>query len=158
MVIYHWLTFSLLRGSGLKFLVSFFNSHPRRCVLPLTREWIEIINFLYLSSSRTFSLLRGSGLKFYCQISLHIRYWFSLLRGSGLKFTESVKQQPLGTVLPLTREWIEIIRFSPKPNCSWSSPSYEGVDWNRKQIWVITKCYIVLPLTREWIEIVVGVI
>ena len=75
-------------------------------VLPLTREWIEIINFNHCGAVGTFSLLRGSGLK-----------------------SESlVKKYRRAKVLPLTREWIEIrAEYVPRPEID-CSPSYEGVD------------------------------
>ena len=59
-------------------------------VLPLTREWIEMMTTgLSLSASK-----------------------FSLLRGSGLKFSEASGNLKVCVVLPLTREWIEIFCHS----------------------------------------------
>ena len=56
---------------------------------------------------------------------------FSLLRGSGLKYNAWVTNKNGVRVLPLTREWIEIVTVN------------------------IICCPVnVLPLTREWIEIV----
>ena len=55
---------------------------------------------------------------------------FSLLRGSGLKLFALIKSELAQIVLPLTREWIEILLIFYK---------------------IIT--IKVLPLTREWIEI-----
>ena len=124
------LTFSLLRGSGLKYfkytLLKIKNSSPsyegvdwnskwkvgtviKTAVLPLTREWIEIRSLQTNLTSPLFSLLRGSGLKSYDHL------W----------------QDTQDLVLPLTREWIEITK-SPK-----------GLNGTSE----------VLPLTREWIEI-----
>ena len=122
-------SFSLLRGSGLKWLkrllqrlrqlrspsyegVDWNRYEPfKHCiiaVLPLTREWIEMQEQLNGAMSFAFSLLRGSGLK-----SVHFRIPSLYI-----------------AVLPLTREWIEIKDLS----CSYCSRA-------------------VLPLTREWIEI-----
>ena len=188
-------------------------------VLPLTREWIEMLSTAESSSTVLFSLLRGSGLKFIQVVLRWAKVMFSLLRGSGLKFQQmpTLRQQiqrspsyegvdwngyvnnqlsgAIGSpsyegvdwngyysalamrlsVLPLTREWIEIsaaytdglsclcspsyegvdwnvpvavIRFS-----SSGSPSYEGVDWNSRNWGQRSRLCSVLPLTREWIEI-----
>ena len=53
---------------------------------------------------------------------------FSLLRGSGLKwdfYTNGIKAED---VLPLTREWIEIVVGISLFIMYNGSPSYEGVD------------------------------
>ena len=106
----------------------------RKCVLPLTREWIEIIMLVNTEViSRPFSLLRGSGLKL--DVLNH------LLCGRA--------------VLPLTREWIEMSLFLRSLGIMHCSPSYEGVDWNISKHIKLRGVIMVLPLTREWIEIAV---
>ena len=75
-------------------------------VLPLTREWIEMLSTAESSSTVLFSLLRGSGLKFIQVVLRWAKVMFSLLRGSGLKFQQ----------MPTLRQQIQ------------RSPSYEGVD------------------------------
>ena len=78
-------------------------------VLPLTREWIEISSPYSLRSSLTFSLSRGSGLKYNLNLVHHIKQpRFSLSRGSGLKSPFEHAALQLSSVLPLTREWIEM--------------------------------------------------
>ena len=57
-----------------------------KIVLPLAREWIEMVKKLNVCTFNRFSLLRGSGLK--------------------LKYPTDVFISSL--VLPLAREWIEI--------------------------------------------------
>ena len=103
---------------------------PKVDVLPLTREWIEIVtlNWLMLrirfsllrgsglkfndvtmfNVETEFSLLRGSGLKFPSSPIVYLESMFSLLRGSGLKFRMTYNLDKFGDVLPLTREWIEM--------------------------------------------------
>ena len=58
-----------------------------------------------------------------------------------------------GSVLPLTREWIEILTAQKSELIDKRSPSYEGVDWNIIFIPLRCRRRRVLPLTREWIEI-----
>ena len=165
--------FSLLRGSGLKFSVD-LDVAANYIVLPLTREWIEMFTSLTtLTRYGTFSLLRGSGLKYNggnkarcfnrfsllrgsglkCDVLLNLEELlvFSLLRGSGLKWAWQYCFVVCNSVLPLTREWIEmwvvrinvvssslfsLLRGSGLKCCSYcgkavvtdGSPSYEGVD------------------------------
>ena len=53
---------------------------------------------------------------------------FSLLRGSGLKLIWEDNDDISGLVLPLTREWIEILLWQQAQAQQQGSPSYEGVD------------------------------
>ena len=79
-------------------------------VLPLTREWIEMI-------SRRKSTLRLAR--------------FSLLRGSGLKFVPSVRFNKKGVGSPSYEgvDWNNAAKVDSRSRNS--SPSYEGVDWNK---------------------------
>ena len=87
----------------------------------------------------------------------------------------TISYQKRNTVLPLTREWIEIAPICPTENRPKRSPSYEGVDWNlvlNSEVKIKPAFSLlrgsglkspptalelplppVLPLTREWIEI-----
>ena len=78
-------------------------------VLPLTREWIEMAFQRIIYSAGLFSLLRGSGLKWNIRYTVPFLGRFSLLRGSGLKYPAVDKTSESTDVLPLTREWIEMI-------------------------------------------------
>ena len=122
-----------------------------------------------------FSLLRGSGLKLWPLNNLYPRLWFSLLRGSGLKSKGLLWHRLESTVLPLTREWIEIARILPFPQQGsvlpltreWIEISSQRCSNSRKSAFSLLrgsglKSFVaanvppidkVLPLTREWIEI-----
>ena len=144
-------------------------------VLPLTREWIEMICAGTLcEQSCWFSLLRGSGLKFtvkdstavelkfsllrrsglkYLLLLIFVAYpVFSLLRGSGLKFGSHRLICLCTLVLPLTREWIEI---SSQPTKKQSLPQFSLLRGSGLKFLLPHPnelICIVLPLTREWIE------
>ena len=106
--------FSLLRGSGLKFLRRFMMKKKSRFSL-LRGSGLKFVILLYSFISCLFSLLRGSGLKFLGQDVGEVRAKFSLLRGSGLKSY-----------------------FHHTQAKAYSSPSYEGVDWNPFTIYIIS--------------------
>ena len=104
----------------------------RSIVLPLTREWIEIaVISKTVHRNFGFYLLRGSGLKW-----LHNGYQKQRQGGSpsyegvDWNFLLDFSLMYFLSVLPLTREWIEISLLT----------------------YLIQACQ-VLPLTREWIEI-----
>ena len=98
-----------------------------------------------------FSLLRGSGLKY--KHRRNIWHYYCSPSYEGVDWNSTKKEVLLTlTVLPLTREWIEIAGSRLVLRLWGGSPSYEGVDWNALVVVVKGICG-VLPLTREWIEI-----
>ena len=156
-VIYLSTMFSLLRGSGLK--------SPLPCISASTSgspsyegvDWNVLLRRHGLCTKSEFSLLRGSGLKcFSSGRPLRAASVLPLTREWIEIFWSLCFARILYTVLPLTREWIEIhlqrVHITP-----WKrSPSYEGVDWNISHCMPPKKLLTVLPLTREWIEIAVS--
>ena len=120
--------FSLSRGSGLKFDVSHSES-GLHSVLPLTREWIEIINSIVLIMKLTVLPLTREWIEMPIWRRLYTLFRrFSLSRGSGLKSLPRSRHCRGRKVLPLTREWIEISSAMPRSAPSCCSPSHEGVD------------------------------
>ena len=128
LVLHEQFGFSLLRGSGLKF---YHHKTPqnKESVLPLTREWIEIIIFRNLTKMFNVLPLTREWIEIRQSRILFLLAQFSLLRGSGLKSVHNPITYSKCKVLPLTREWIEM------------STSFRPDMPDR-----------VLPLTREWIE------
>ena len=146
---------------------------PNRSVLPLTREWIEIVFRELLRQFRQFSLSRGSGLKFFRDRKITCVVRSPSHEGVDWN-TPFLLAHSNSSVLPLTREWIEIDFCTRNFYFCCSSPSHEGVDWNRyyednpepptpfslsrgsglKYLKEVpdNNRFCVLPLTREWIE------
>ena len=142
--------FSLLRGSGLK-LTPFWHPLTDFCVLPLTREWIEMATISDASVSAEFSLLRGSGLKSNykghmmtdceCSPSYEGVDW-----NNYTPFSAKCQR-----VLPLTREWIEIlVPKRRKLRDLFSLLRGSGLKCPLSDRFLLSLD--VLPLTREWIE------
>ena len=120
-------------------------------VLPLAREWIEIVSAFMVTLTRLVLPLAREWIEIYllgsCQCPNRVlplaREWieilemlylslkgspFSLLRGSGLKCQPVKQGLIMVTVLPLAREWIEIISTTSFIPSVCGSPSCEGVD------------------------------
>ena len=98
--------FSLLRGSGLKYLCIFFPINGRSSPSYEGVDWNVLAN--------------PSNLAIKCSPSYEGVDWNDLDDDFG----------KIGCVLPLTREWIEIPYSLWSSLTRYSSPSYEGVDWN----------------------------
>ena len=120
-------------------------------VLPLTREWIEIYCIRQKIDVSAFSLLRGSGLKCVKRSNFGAVNRSPSYEGVDWNcFYRIIGKDE--TVLPLTREWIEI-------SAVWSGlklPKFSllrgsGLKSRERNKWSV-RCK-VLPLTREWIEI-----
>ena len=100
-------------------------------VLPLAREWIEIVEAQELLYNKSmFSLLRGSGLKFPAVFWRNVKAEVLPLAREWIEIFWVNLPTGQRNVLPLAREWIEILQLIPQKGS-----------------------FVVLPLAREWIEI-----
>ena len=79
-------------------------------VLPLTREWIEIMVAEPVNITASVLPLTREWIEILATTTEQVEGTFSLLRGSGLKFCKSILPRSINGVLPLTREWIEMER------------------------------------------------